>query len=85
MQLENICTNGHLKDAFIMILIQTYSQSLILFFYQFVFDNNVSVLYTGFKANLSIFRSFDDVGSCPSKAPLTFVVRQPWHVMLVMQ
>lgn len=47
------------------------------FFNRFVSDNNVSVLYTGFKANLFIFRSFDDVGSCPSKAPLTFVVSQP--------
>lgn len=77
MQLENICPNDQLKDAFIMILIQTYNQSLILFFYQFVSDNNVSVSYTGFKANLFIFRSFDDVGSRPSKAPLTFVLSQP--------
>lgn len=29
------------------------------------------ILYTGFKANPYIFRSFDDVGSCPSKAPST--------------
>lgn len=32
MQLENLCTNDNLKDTFIMIQIQTYSQCLILFF-----------------------------------------------------